>query len=178
MSSQQNEEKANGQSEPQPSSQRKFHWAWVILLVAGLGVATALRWPRGQPAETPAPDAAPPTETRATNGTATATEVRPDFQKLKGRWVRPDGGYVLEIRNLAGAGPIDAAYFNPNPIKVSRAEVSREGPVMKVFVELRDVNYPGCTYNLKYVPQIDQLVGVYFQAAMQESFDVAFERMP
>ncbi len=178
MDSRKNTTEESGRRTLQPSSRRKFPWALIILLVVGLGVAAALLWPRGKPSEIPSPSSAPPTETKATNGTATVAEARPDFQKLKGKWVRPDGGYVLEIRNLAGAGTIDAAYYNPNPIKIARAEVSREGPVMKVFVELRDTGYPGCTYNLKYIPQTDQLVGVYFQAAMQQSFDVVFERMP
>jgi hypothetical protein len=44
-------------------------------------------------------------------------------------------------------------------------------------VELRDANYPGCTYNLKYDPQTDQLFGQYFQAALQETFDVTFARV-
>ena len=47
---------------------------------------------------------------------------------------------------------------------------------MKVFVELRDVNYPGSTYTLAYDPAADQLRGVYFQALERQSFDVSFVR--
>ena len=70
-----------------------------------------------------------------------------------------------------------AAYFNPQPINVSRAEASQEGEATKVFIELRDVNYPGATYTLTYDPAGDQLKGVYFQPALHQSFDVVFVRI-
>ena len=46
-----------------------------------------------------------------------------------------------------------------------------------MFIELRDVNYPGATYNLTYNPKRDQLRGVYYQPAVRQSFDVVFIRM-
>lgn len=87
-------------------------------------------------------------------------EVR--AERLVGRWVRPDGGYVLEIRSAQADGKLDAAYLNPRSIKVSRAEWRREEGRLLVFVELRDVNYPGSTYNLRYVPDKDRLAGAYY----------------
>ena len=99
------------------------------------------------------------------------------FDRLKGRWLRPDGGYVLEIKSIDADGKMAAAYFNPRPINVSRAEAALEGTTTKVFIELRDVNYPGATYNLTYDAEKDQLQGVYFQPALQQSFDVFFVRM-
>jgi hypothetical protein len=100
-----------------------------------------------------------------------------DFGRLKGRWLRPDGGYVLEIRDIDAGGTIDAAYLNPRPINVARAEATRDGSALKVLVELRAPGYPGSTYTLTYDQQRDQLVGVYFQAAMGQSFDVVFMRL-
>jgi hypothetical protein len=47
-----------------------------------------------------------------------------------------------------------------------------------VFVELRDVNYPGSTYALTYDAERDQLKGIYYQAAMQQQFEVFFVRTP
>ena len=85
--------------------------------------------------------------------------------KLKGKWLRPDGGYVIEVRNVEDGGTMDVAYFNPRPIKVSKAEASQDGATTKVFLELRDVNYPGSTYTLRYDPASDQLKGVYYRAA-------------
>ena len=93
------------------------------------------------------------------------------------RWLRLDGGYVLEIRAVDAGGTIDAAYFNPQPIHVARAEATRDGSTLKVLVELRAPNYPGSTYTLTYDPSRDQLAGAYFQAALQQRFDVAFVRM-
>ena len=72
---------------------------------------------------------------------------------------------------------MEAAYFNPRPIHVARAEASRDGSATKIFVELRDVNYPGSTYTLIYEPTNDQLKGIYFQAALKQQFEVFFERL-
>ena len=99
------------------------------------------------------------------------------FDKLNGRWLRPDGGYILEIRAVDASGKIDAAYFNPKPINVAKAEATRDGSAVKVFVELRAPNYPGSTYTLSYDPQQDQLKGNYFQAVEQQNFNVYFVRM-
>ena len=65
------------------------------------------------------------------------------FALLKGRWRRPDGGYVIDIRDVETNGKVDVAYFNPNPIRVSKAAATREGSAIKVFIELRDTRYRG-----------------------------------
>jgi hypothetical protein len=104
-------------------------------------------------------------------------EASPDFAFLKGRWRRPDGGYVIDIRAVDSTGKMDVAYSNPKPINVSKGEATREGSTTTVFIELRDAGYPGSTYTLTYDPQGDQLKGVYFQAVMQQKFDVVFFRI-
>jgi hypothetical protein len=108
-----------------------------------------------------------------------ARESRADtFQPLLGRWVRPDGGYVIEIRSVDPAGKLDARYYNPNPIHVSRAWATLEGERLGIFVELNDVNYPGATYDLVYDPPRDRLLGRYDQPKVGQVFDVTFARMP
>ena len=106
----------------------------------------------------------------------TAATSGPDPLKLSGRWLRPDGGYILELSDPAPEGLLKAAYFNPRPINVSRAEWKSQEGRLSVFVELRDVNYPGSTYTLYYDPAVDRLKGIYFQAALQQQFEVEFER--
>jgi len=71
---------------------------------------------------------------------------------------------------------MEAAYFNPRSINVSRAEVSRVKGGLEVFVELRDTGYPGSTYTLTYNPQQDMMTGIYFQATIGQSFEVIFVR--
>jgi hypothetical protein len=100
-----------------------------------------------------------------------------DFQTLNGRWLRPDGGYVLEIRAVDPSGSIDAAYLNPRPINIAKAQATRDGSTVKVLVELRAPNYPGSTYTLTYDPKQDQLRGIYFQAVERQTFNVVFGRM-
>ena len=99
------------------------------------------------------------------------------FQKLEGRWQRGDGGYVLDIKTAAADGKLSAAYLNPRPINVARAEASIEGGTLKVFIELRDVNYPGSIYRLTYDSPGDRLLGTYFQAALRETYEVEFGRI-
>jgi len=99
-----------------------------------------------------------------------------DPSTLVGKWVRTDGGYVLELGDPSPDGLLKAAYFNPRPINVSRAEWKVQDDQLRAFVELRDVGYPGSTYTLAYRPATDRLVGIYFQAALRQQFDVEFER--
>jgi hypothetical protein len=130
------------------AERRRFIIAMTVVLVVGIAAAvTLLRGERG------------------------------GFDTLNGRWLRLDGGYILEIRAVDPSGKIDAVYLNPKPINVAKAEATRDGSILKVFVELRAPNYPGSTYTLAYDPQQDQLKGIYFQAVQQQRFDVSFVRM-
>jgi hypothetical protein len=100
-----------------------------------------------------------------------------NFSNLVGRWIRPDGGYIIEIRNVGSNGLLQAAYFNPRPIHVSRARLTIVNKEPQVFIELRDVGYPGATYALIYHPEQDVLTGLYYQPTVGQSFEVIFVRM-
>ena len=99
------------------------------------------------------------------------------YQKVQGRWQRADGDYIIDIRKVEADGTLTVAYLNPRPINVAKAEASRAGDALAVFIELRDVNYPGSTYQLTYDPAADRLRGTYFQAALRETYDVVFTRL-
>src|SRR2546425_3699247 len=58
----------------------------------------------------PAPPSAPGPVSGAINLPATPVATQPELQKLKGKWERPDGGYILEIRSVNAAGKLDASY--------------------------------------------------------------------
>jgi hypothetical protein len=103
---------------------------------------------------------------------------KPAFARLRGRWLREDGGYVIEISQVEPDGKLKAAYFNPRPIHVSQAAAVEEGGSVKVGLELNDVNYPGCLYTLVFNKELDQLQGTYFQAAIGQTYQVVFIRMP
>lgn len=135
-------------------------------LVAGLGACKKAPPAAATPAAAPA----------AAQPAAKAAAVPDAVKKLFGRWMRSDGGYVLELRNADLSGVMEASYFNPNPIKVSRAIWMQGGAGLQVMVELNDVGYPGATYVLTHDTQSDRLVGKYTQPAMQQTFDIEFER--
>ena len=107
---------------------------------------------------------------------APAAQADSAFAALPGRWVRPDGGYVINIRRVDADGKLDASYANPNPLPFSRAEATRDGKAIRLFFELRAGGYNGSTYTLTYDPANDVLKGVYFQAVAQQKFDIHFTR--
>lgn len=141
-------QRARRQHDAKPRARRKFFILVAVVLVVGIAAAVTLL--------------------RGANG---------GFDALNGRWLRPDGGYILEIRSVDAGGKVDVVYLNPKPINVAKAEATRDGSTMKVFIELRAPGYPGSTYTLIYDPTRDQLAGNYFQAALQQRFDIVFVRM-
>jgi hypothetical protein len=98
------------------------------------------------------------------------------LETLKGAWVRPDGGYVIVIRDVAADGALDAMYFNPNPLPFAKAQASRDGGAVRLAFELRAGGYNGSTYELVYDPAADRLTGTYYQAVVKQTFAVAFAR--
>ncbi|MBP6776249.1 MAG: hypothetical protein KA151_03240 [Piscinibacter sp.] len=108
--------------------------------------------------------------------TAAASAPKTPFASLVGRWVRPDGGYVITIRAVDAAGKLDAGYANPGPLPFYSAEATRDGTQTRLFFELRAGGYSGSTYRLTYDAAADRLIGVYYQAVARQSYDVQFER--
>jgi len=95
---------------------------------------------------------------------------------LKGKWLRSDGTYIVEVFSVKEGGRMDAGYFNPNPINVgSSAWKIIEGNI-HVEIVLKDANYPGSKYTLIYNRQNDLLYGNYFQAVQGINYDVIFTR--
>jgi hypothetical protein len=45
---------------------------------------------------------------------------------------------------------------------------------LKIIIVLRDVNYPGLTYTLNYLPDRDILAGEYYQAVEGLTFYIEF----
>jgi hypothetical protein len=98
------------------------------------------------------------------------------FSGLTGRWVRPDGGYVIAIKSVDASGKLDANYANPNPLPFYAATATEEGGKVKLFFELRAGGYNGSTYTLIYDFNGDQLKGQYYQAVAKQTFEVVFFR--
>ncbi|MCY3021574.1 MAG: hypothetical protein NTW87_21375 [Planctomycetota bacterium] len=110
--------------------------------------------------------------------TTPAAAKKLDSKTLLGRWVRTDTPYVIDIQEAGEDGTLKARYFNPQPIHVARADAAEKDGKLTVFVELRDTNYPGCTYKLTYEKSNDTLAGTYYQAALQQEYEIAFAREP
>ena len=137
---------------------RKVIQGWVVLLMMAISFTVAS-----------------PVSAQKQNDTE--KDIPADYKRLEGTWRRPDGGYILELKELGKEGILKAAYFNPRPINVFKAEWNRKQDRITVFVELRDVNYPGSKYNLQYDLKTDRLKGTYYQAVQGETYDIEFVRM-
>lgn len=146
----------------------------LVLIATALSCGCADKPP---PAATAAPS--PPPAVPATSPAVPIPKPAPATDRLLGRWLRPDGGYVLEIKAATPAGLLDAAYFNPRPIHVSKAAWKAEpANGFGVFIELTDQGYPGATYRLRYSPGSDRMNGTYTQPAANQTYDVEFTRLP
>ena len=97
-----------------------------------------------------------------------------DYGSLIGQWVRPDGGYVLDIKSISPDGKIEMVYLNPRPINVSKAQASTKAGEINLFVELQDKGYPGSYYTLAFNSETNRLVGVYHHLGLNQNFDVYF----
>ena len=97
-------------------------------------------------------------------------------KKLEGQWVREQGGYVLVLQDIMPDGSLKAFYLNPRNINVHVASWKFEDERLFLYVELRDVNYPGSNYSLMYRAANDVLWGSYYQAVQKQTLDVYFVR--
>lgn len=148
---------------------------WIAILLAG-GLIFSGAWFFAPGTNTQGPSTPEADDQTPESGNASADKQRA-FAKLVGRWVRTDGGYVIDIRGIDADGNMAAGYFNPRPINVSRAEAAWRNGGAEVFIELQDQGYPGSTYTLTYDRPRAVLAGVYFQAVMGQEFEVVFARM-
>lgn len=134
--------------------------------------------PPSPPTATPQPvTGAPAGAMPQAAGTAPA-EPAGGCREVVGRWARTDADYVLEVAAVRDGGAATVRYFNPQPINVAAAQVTREGGTFRVAVELRDRGYPGSTYDLRYDWRTDRLTGKYFQAATGATYEIEFARLP
>jgi hypothetical protein len=155
------------------STRRKAPVLLIILVCAGLAIVSSVLLYR---TFTPEPE-----PKKAITATDPSKQVEPaavpeSYQIIVGRWIRPDGGYVLDIQGVRRDGQLQAGYFNPRPINVARAQATRAQRELHVFIELRDTGYPGATYTLTYNAENDVLAGIYYQPTANQSFEVIFVR--
>jgi len=154
------------QNAPNPKSNRIWWMLVVIVLAATIGV---ISWKNRDVNQN---------ISKSTSTPPSQAQTKTDQDLLVGRWTRTDseGAYVIEIKSASSDGKLDARYFNPNPIKVGRAEWQKKNNNLVVVVELRDVNYPGSTYTLNFILSENRMTGNYYQAVEGANFDVEFVR--
>jgi hypothetical protein len=158
-------------TKPTAASRRSRRTTILALVVAALAVVIVGFLASSRPGGAPGGQSPTPP-------VPTTPEPPSLYGALLGRWARTDGDYLLEVRAVDGTGKAQVNYFNPRPVHVARAEARREGEQCTLVVVLEDVGYPGSCYTLHYSPADKRLSGEYYQAALQETFEVSFTRLP
>jgi hypothetical protein len=100
----------------------------------------------------------------------------PGFEVLKGHWRALEGGNVIDVKNISPTGIMEVYFFNPDSVRVNKAQAARDGTETKVLIELRNPGSFCCTYDMTYDPSSGQLKGVYWLKANFRSTDVVFIR--
>src|SRR4029453_3923695 len=109
--SKQHKNTRSGNTTTPPVGIRRALVTAIVLLAVAIGVPLGFGWWRAEDADTrPLASSTPPT---APPPPAPRAAAAPGVQKLKGQWLRPDGGYVVEVRSVEDGGTMDVAYFNP-----------------------------------------------------------------
>ena len=98
-----------------------------------------------------------------------------NMQAIQGQWQRTDGPYLISLAR-GQDGSLQAAYFNPQPIKVESTTTAEQNGVLYVMIVLRDVNYEGSTYTLAYDRKRDALQGTYLHGGSGQLYEVDFNR--
>ena len=110
-----------------------------------------------------------------------ADEVEPSIAKtehsiIAGKWQRTDGNYLITVSNVQAEGQATVQYFNTRSIHVAAAAISTEKELVKLFIKFQDKGYEGSSYRLYYVAKKDALLGYYYQAPMDKTYEVMFLR--
>ena len=119
------------------SSQKKRKLTLILALLGGACLIIIV-WGVLNSKNSGTKSSTPPAETQSADAEKVSADKKRDFLNLVGRWIRMDGGYMIEIRNVGSDGKMDAGYYNPRPINVSVAEASWSGTGTKIFIELQD----------------------------------------
>jgi hypothetical protein len=167
-----------------------------ILLVAGAAVAGAIilvirisndrTIPNTPPAveragpvaaTPPAPAAVQASSLPAVPAQATVPIPADLLVKLRGSWQRTDADYVLSLQEITADGKITATYMNPKAIHVATSYLGQRDAKFPIYIELRDIGYPGSYYVLDYDAALDVLTGVYYHMGIHRLFEVSFVRV-
>jgi hypothetical protein len=98
------------------------------------------------------------------------------YSTVAGKWQRTDGNYFIKVSDVLPDGEATVEYFNPRSIHVAKAVISTEKKMTKLFIKFQDKGYEGSTYKLYYYAEKDALLGFYYQAPMDKTFEVIFLR--
>lgn len=102
--------------------------------------------------------------------------TKTDYSILAGKWQRTDGNYLIKVSGVQEGGQAAVEYFNPRSIHVVHAAISTEKDLIKLLIKFQDKGYEGSSYRLYYYAKKDALLGFYYQAPKDKTYEVIFLR--
>ena len=111
---------------------RVIFWVAVGLIPAGSVAAAGLLYVKEKGSMTASED--PMKGTGISAPMVDRPSLSRDLNPLLGRWRRPDGGYVIEVRGFDASCRLEARCYNPRSIHVACAEASKVGGKIKIFL--------------------------------------------
>ena len=99
-----------------------------------------------------------------------------DYDIIAGEWQRMDGSYLIKVGDIQTDGRATVEYFNPHPIHIKESAILTQKGLIKLYIKFQDKGYEGSTYRLYYFAEKDALVGFYYQAPMDKTYEVIFMR--
>ena len=105
-----------------------------------------------------------------------SSTVKTDYGIIAGKWQRSDGNYLIKVSDVQAEGEATVQYFNPRSIHVVAAAISTEKNLIKLFIKFQDKGYEGSSYRLYYFAKKDALLGYYYQAPTDKTYEVMFIR--
>ena len=83
---------------------------------------------------------------------------------------------MLRIERFNNDSTINAGYLNPKPIHIAETRRKVIDDTVNFYVIFEDEGYPGSYYSLGYITEEDKLYGFYYQAVINQEFEVVFTR--
>ncbi|MGG7034840.1 MAG: hypothetical protein ACI7YS_06545 [Flavobacterium sp.] len=105
------------------------------------------------------------------------SDTDPDKNLLIGEWSQTETRNLIKITETLEIGKLELEVYNPTKIEIEKANWSKTGNLLSVYIELQNENLTRSNYKLNYIPQRDVLVGEYFQATDSTRYSVEFIRI-
>lgn len=109
--------------------------------------------------------------------TRNKSKTDPDKNLLIGEWSQTGTPNLIKITGVLENGKLESEVYTPTKIEIEKANWSKIGNSLSIYIELQSEKYPGSNFKLNYIPNRDVCVGEYFQVIDSTTNSVEFIRI-